>query len=485
MKFGQHLERESVPEWNLHNLDYNSLKHEIKMHTTRDQATAMVIPGHQDEALTRFEDGLYMELGRQHERLHLFVCSKADEISRRLEHLAKAINRWASKPQDQVTEDSAIKHQRRFAKYERELLRCGADLQALERFVKAQTVAFRKITKKYKVRRARILGFLQVLLTRLDPKKWTGSMTLGTRLYQNVLSDPKSFTRRDFSYLQQRYDEITCTLHSAAPVLSEPSSPDSIVQSHRRYSLSGSYDSATRHADQPASRPQPEFEVLPPPKMPERIKYWNEYDDGSEYGGDYDGYAIYIDPDQSASFPGLDYLQGIFKGHLDKAREWFKQGRHGERQSLLGANHMPSQYSTTTCNSDSDEEGGYASSDGFPTTGYAVHKALPSLSHQQAARYREKSLFWGTIGCFVISFLLLIIAATLIFTGRHKLRVEVDAGVTVGVVASLFSSCSALGMTLYRYDPLSLLHQLAVWAAFIASCLLNGMLLILVVGNSP
>jgi SPX domain protein involved in polyphosphate accumulation len=84
MKFGEHLERESVPEWNLHNLDYNSIKHEIKMHTTRDQATAMAIPGQKDEALSRFEDGLYMELGRQHERLQLFVSSKADEISRRL-----------------------------------------------------------------------------------------------------------------------------------------------------------------------------------------------------------------------------------------------------------------------------------------------------------------------------------------------------------------------------------------------------------------
>lgn len=116
MKFGQHLERESVPEWNLRmllllpraqliaprfelrlpvadhirccvlsdNLDYNSLKHEIKVHTMRDQATAMAIPGHTDEALNRFEQGLFMELGRQHERLQLFVCSKADEISRRL-----------------------------------------------------------------------------------------------------------------------------------------------------------------------------------------------------------------------------------------------------------------------------------------------------------------------------------------------------------------------------------------------------------------
>jgi hypothetical protein len=61
MKFGEQLERESVPEWNLRmihssslaklhyinqlslyadNLKCNSLKHEIKLHTTRDQATA-------------------------------------------------------------------------------------------------------------------------------------------------------------------------------------------------------------------------------------------------------------------------------------------------------------------------------------------------------------------------------------------------------------------------------------------------------------
>jgi len=463
MKFGEHLERESVPEWNLHNLDYNSIKHEIKMHTTRDQATAMAIPGQKDEALTRFEDGLYMELGRQHERLQLFVSSKADEISRRLEYLAKNINRWASKNRDGLADDSAMKYQRRFTKYERELVRCGSDIQALERFVNAQAVAFRKITKKY--------------------KKWTGSTTLGTRLYENILSDPKSFTRRDFSSLQQRYDDITCTLNAAAPVLSEPSSPESLAQSYRRQSLSGSINSAKRHS---ANRSQPTFEFLPPAQMEEPIKYWNEYDNGSECADDDGGYAIYIDPDESTNFPGFDYLQGIFTAPLNKAKGWFKHSKSGERQGLLDANHSPYQYSSTTFNSsESDEEAGYASSDGFPTTGYATHYALPSLSQQQAHLYREKTLFWGTVSSFAVSFLLLLVAGTLISTGRHKLRAEVDAGVTVGVVASLFTSCSALGMTLYRHDQLSLPHLMAVWTTFIASCILNGMLLILVVGNSP
>jgi hypothetical protein len=214
------------------------------------------------------------------------------------------------------------------------------------------------------------------------------------------------------------------------------------------------------------------------------VKYWNEYDDGSECGSD-DRYAIYIYPEDSASFPGLDYVHGFFKVPFEKARTWLKLDKPGERQPLLGASDLPRQYSSTTNNSDSDEEGGYASSDGYPSAGYAAHYALPSVSQQLASRYRENGFFWGTIGCFAASFILITIDGVLISTGKHKLRAEVDAGVTIGVVASLFSACSALGMMMYRNDPLSLSYRLMVWASFIASCLLNGMLLILVVGNTP
>jgi hypothetical protein len=104
MKFGKQLERESVPEWSLRtfggrcpsdsgwklttvsadNVDYNSLKREIKVHTSRDQARAIAIPGQEDTRLRKFEDGLFLELCRQHERVDLFVNSKADEVERRL-----------------------------------------------------------------------------------------------------------------------------------------------------------------------------------------------------------------------------------------------------------------------------------------------------------------------------------------------------------------------------------------------------------------
>lgn len=218
--------------------------------------------------------------------------------------------------------------------------------------------------------------------------------------------------------------------------------------------------------------------------MVERVKYWNEYDYGSECGRSEDEYAIYVNPDDSGSFPGLSYLTGMFKLPVEKARKWLKMEQPPERAPLLPNSNSFGGYSSTAIASESDEEG-YTSSECYPTNGYATHYALPSLNQQAASRYRETVLFWGTVGCFLLSLILLAVAGILISTGRHKLRVEVDAGVTVGVVTSLFTACSALGMTLYRRDTLSFPHRLSVWSTFVAVCLLNGMLLVLVVGNSP
>lgn len=183
MKYGNQLEEASVPEWSLRtysllhnpqfvenpnematrrltslllfvdNIDYNALKHEIKVHTTRDQATAIVIPGHQDPALQRFEDRLYDELCSQHDRVDLFVGSKADEISRRLSSIGNLIDRLIAKCDRDEGPHVSLKRQRKFSKYERDLLRCEEEILALSRFIKAQAEAFRKITKKYKVRR--------------------------------------------------------------------------------------------------------------------------------------------------------------------------------------------------------------------------------------------------------------------------------------------------------------------------------------------
>lgn len=113
MKYGENFERESVPEWSLRtspcilslsvplrlsrcltdsstppiqtdNIDYNSLKHFIKVNTNKDEAKAIAIPGQQDTHLAKVENDLYHELCAQHDRAGLFVTAKADEINRRL-----------------------------------------------------------------------------------------------------------------------------------------------------------------------------------------------------------------------------------------------------------------------------------------------------------------------------------------------------------------------------------------------------------------
>lgn len=66
------------------NIDYNDIKQLIKLHTTTNDARPKLIPGKQDTEHQSFEDELEKELSSQHQRIDLFVQSKAGEIARRL-----------------------------------------------------------------------------------------------------------------------------------------------------------------------------------------------------------------------------------------------------------------------------------------------------------------------------------------------------------------------------------------------------------------
>ncbi|KKA28648.1 hypothetical protein TD95_001885 [Thielaviopsis punctulata] len=451
MKFGQKLQSESVPRWRIHNIDYNSLKHEIKAHTTKNQATAITIPGSEDVALTRFENGFYDELYGQHERVGDFVMSKTDEIGHRLTYLVTCIHRLSNRypSRDHLDAEASAKLQRRLSKYEHELLKCGDDIHSLDRFINAQVVAFRKILKKY--------------------QKWTGSSKLSQRFRENILSDPKSFTRRDLSSLRSQYDVLLADLRESLPENDGPDSPESLsIESH---SNSVQYSNET-----PATPPHQNFAPLPPP-----VHYWNEYDDGSEAGDRDNDYAIYINPDdQDMQIPGLDFIKSTLAQPLAAARNFFtlrtfRASTHGERAPLLGAFGVPANHR----HSDTEDE--YTSCDELPSDGYATHyAAFPSIGEQRAALQRDNTLFWVTLGSFVVSFVLIAITSALIATGRHKMRLEVEAGVTVGIITSLFSACVGLGITMTRTDEMPIWHHISLWLAFLSVCVLNGMLLVLV-----
>lgn len=497
MKYGQNFEKESVPEWSLHNIDYNSLKHFIKANTTRDQAKAIAIPGQPDTHLAKVEDELYNELCAQHDSAGLFVSAKADEITRRLQHLSSQVQRLIARCNDDP-QRVPRKRQRRFIRLERDVLKCGNDIQDLRRFVSAQSIAFRKILKKY--------------------RKWTGSSTLGNRFRDDVLTQPKSFTRRDFHPLQQAYDELLSVIQASTPAHSYPQSPGSDAGS----SNSGSPDNprqslrrVTIHAGPPETRTLDYSNRQP--------GYWNEYENGSENGDAGDEYVIYINPDEETDYGAdLKALVNAIAAPFSKARSWVKvRGR--ERQSLLGRQSSDASYGATDGNNSPPQDGyfashsarqlqssgsdshtavatdaeddpdadldlegdiGYASSEEFPA-GYETHWAtLPSVSDQRMAMYRDRVIFMVTSGLYAMSFLLLGISTVLMLTGRHKLRVEVDAGVTIGSVVSMGCACTALALTTARWDSLGVGNKVVVSVTFATICVLNGMLLILVMGNT-
>lgn len=439
MKYGQTFQAQSVPQWAPYNVDYNELKNLIKVNTTKDQGQGIAIPGQADPSLTKFAEQFFNELYNQHDRVDLFVKSKADEIKRRLQFLQNAVLRLLARCTYNSGKPISRKRRERFSKYDVQITRCGEDTKALQRFVEAQRMAFHKILKKY--------------------RKWTGSRSLVDKFNDEVLSSSKSFTKRDFDPLLSQYNDLLTTLRSSTPDMSEVSTPR--ITSRR---------ASTQIIVQP-----------------ERQTYWNEYDDGSE--AENEPYTIYINPDAESTFPGAKTITYVFskaKGPVETVKRWLSPTNSpGERRPLLAnGNGNGSGYFGDALPTDTDAEDGYASSSDFPT-GYAAHYAtFPSVSDQKLSRYREGLLFQATIGSFAAALALLMIAGILVATGRHRLRIEVDAGVIVGVVASLFFATLGFGTMLYRKEPLGWLHRICVGVTFVAICVLNGMLLVLVAGNT-
>lgn len=469
MKYGQRFEDESVPEWSLNNVDYNALKHKIKANTTQNQGDAIVIPGHQQTALEKFEDDLYNDLCIEHHRVGLFVTSKYAEISRRLQYYSSKVDRYCQKADRQCSDETSKKRQRLAAKYERELLTCIQDLRRLTRFVAAQVKAFNKILKKY--------------------RKWTRSDTLGKRFKQSLLSTPGSFSRLDCSQLESECEDVLLKLRAASPPATAEPSPLEPPTADR-----GFYERS--HADT-ASTSQPE---------PVQTAYWNEYDHGSEAGDD--AYYIYTNAPEDDG-PGFT-LKSMMGAITTPIKELFSPSsptrnpstRDPQHRRLLSSNSSLEGYGTnatliassadnTDAEHDSDDpftpDNGFTSDDAssfrFPP-GYRAHYAtFPSLGDQRARLQRDRLLARGAVIGFVSAAVLLLVAVVLFATGRHKLRAEVDAGAAVGVVGSLGLACTALGLTMARNHGGGWLETGFVWAVFATICVANGMLLVLLVGR--
>ncbi|KAL9131772.1 MAG: hypothetical protein Q9217_000377 [Psora testacea] len=187
MKFGDTLHQRSIPEWSINNVDYNDLKHLIKVHTSNDPSHPQIIPAGDNEvkAAQQFEQELYVELERQHERVNEFVQVKAGELSRRLVDLDKHIARLEDECSSHKGLGLLASRAQKFARLDSIIHRAGNDIQSLSRFAKANALAFYKLLKKY--------------------RKWTGSRALEERFRRNVLDHPSSFSKRSFESLFAQY----------------------------------------------------------------------------------------------------------------------------------------------------------------------------------------------------------------------------------------------------------------------------------------
>jgi hypothetical protein len=266
------------------------------------------------------------------------------------------------------------------------------------------------------------------------------------------LSNPKSFTRRDFEPLLQQYNDLLTNLRASTPTTPEPTTPSTISR-----------------------RPSTQT-----PVQQERQTYWNEFNDRSDVENE--PYTIYVDPDADFQIFGAKNLAHLFskaRGPMEKVRpvrEWLgPMGSPRERRPLL----QDTGYFTRQTETDVDD----ASSSEFPSCYAAHYTTFPSIDDERFSRSRERLLFRLTVASFAAA-LVLLIASLLVATGRHKLRIEVDAGATVGMVFSLFFAALGVGTMLYRSEKLSWLHRSCVAVTFVAVCILNGIMLVIVIGNT-
>jgi hypothetical protein len=333
--------------------------------------------------------------------------------------------------------------------------RCGEDIRSLQRFVNAQCTAFRKILKKYSV--CRPVHNIQQQNANAKCQKWTGSRALCERFNSEVLGDPRSFTRRDFEPLFSKFNDLITNLREYTPDGTDPATP---TTRSRRASL--------QISDQPA--PQ---------------AYWNEYDNGSEAQDE--PYTIYINPDAEPTFPGAATIMFLFSKAMvlmEKVKVWLGPVEPpSEQRPLLGDENVNTDHMAEHTETEVEDEA-YASSGEFPP-GYAIHHAtFASVNDQKLFREREKFILRGQIATLVASALLTLIAGILVATGKHRLRVEVDAGVITGVVSSFFFAVLGFSSMLYHAEQLGWVYRTCYIFLSAVICVANACIGALIVTNT-
>ena len=218
---------------------------------------------------------------------------------------------------------------------------------------------------------------------------------------------------------------------------------------------------------------------LSQPSQSQRQRYWNEFDDGSE-GSENEAYTIFIDPNASYSFPGtaaiskfVTSLVSNIKASEEKVSSWLRHpppSAPDERQPLHNGFPSPSIDDSDVSDTDTLPIQSSRNTD-------RRYSTFPSRPQSAAARARETFLFRSCLASFTASIILLLVAAILETTGRRKAEITVDAGVVIGVAASLVFGIVAVGCMIGRKDDVGWVHRAIVFLFFACVVLGSGLLL--------
>ncbi|ERF75154.1 hypothetical protein EPUS_06194 [Endocarpon pusillum Z07020] len=243
-------------------------------------------------------------------------------------------------------------------------------------------------------------------------------------------------------------------------------------------------------------------------------RYWNEFDDGDEALED-QTYAIYVNPDEHVSFPGAETVSKAFSSMYQsvgrtkgRIMSWLPMQfrkhdgdgdgdgdgdvEEGVRRPLLGTRNKDVD-SDNDDSSDSDQSVPAAKASKtlrstFCATGPGARRTLRlplrhTTQRQPVRASHEGALFRTYIGCFAIALVLLIMSAIMDATGRHKAKMQVEAGIIVGVVAALGLAIIAISLMMSREEKLSRLHRLLGGSAFLVICAGSGWMFAIVGGK--
>lgn len=204
MKYGDTLQQRSIPAWRAHNIDYDEIKRFIKKRTSPGKGETISVPGRGDEKLADFEAELSDILTQQHERINLFVKSKAGEIKRRLEHAKRLLRQLSSRRTAAADRRIPIARLERYSRLENDVVKIGDEVRSLARFTSTNRTAFRKLLKK--------------------ARKWTHAERLCAGFQSEVLFGGESFLQLDFGPLLDDYSQTLANIRALYEARIKPAS---------------------------------------------------------------------------------------------------------------------------------------------------------------------------------------------------------------------------------------------------------------------